>query len=186
MQFLVDLWLPIVLASVLVFVVSSILHMFVPIHRGDFQKLPNEEDMLAALRSKGLAPGQYAFPHARSMKEMGSPEMRTRFERGPVGTMMVKPSGTPAIGKSLLQWFAYSVLISVLVAYLASFTLAHGMAYGPVFRFVSTAAFLGYGVYAIQDSIWKGQRWSVSLKFVFDGLVYALVTAGAFAGFWPS
>ena len=37
---LVDLWLPILLSAVLVFVASSILHMVIPIHRGDFGKLP--------------------------------------------------------------------------------------------------------------------------------------------------
>jgi hypothetical protein len=185
MQFLADLWLPIVLSSALVFVVSSVLHVVLPIHRGDFQKLAGEDQVLRVMREQGVAPGQYMFPCAASMKDMGSPEMRVRFEQGPVGTMVVRPSGVPAIGKSLLQWFLYSLLVSVLVAYLASFTLEHGLPYGRVFRFASTAAFLGYAVYAIQDSIWKGQRWSVSLKFVFDGLLYALVTAGAFAGFWP-
>jgi hypothetical protein len=185
MQFLADLWLPIVLSSVLVFVVSSILHMLLPIHRGDHEKLPGEDDILQAMRGKGVGPGQYMFPCPASMKDMASPEMKARFEKGPVGMMIVKPSGLPGIGKALLQWFLYSLLVSVLVAYLASFTLAHGLPYASVFRFVSTAAFLGYAVYAVQDSIWKGQRWSVSLKFVFDGLIYALVTAGAFAGVWP-
>jgi hypothetical protein len=185
MEFLADLWLPIVLSSVLVFLVSSLLHMVLPIHRGDFGKLPNEDDVLASMRDKGVGPGQYMFPCPASMKDMATPEMKARFEKGPVGTMIVRPSGAPALGKSLLQWFLFSVVVSVFVAYLASFTLGHGLPYGKVFRFAGTAAFLGYGVYALQDSIWKGQSWCVSLKFVFDGLVYALVTAGAFAAFWP-
>jgi hypothetical protein len=185
MQFLVDLWLPIVLSSVLVFVVSSIIHMVLPMHKSDCKKLPREEELLDALRGGGVMPGHYMFPRPASMKDMASPEMTARFQRGPVGTLIVRPNGVPAIGKSLLQWFLYSVLVSVLVAYLSSFTLAHGLDYAHVFRFVSTAAFLGYAVYALQDSIWKGIPWSQSLKFVFDGLVYALVTAGAFAAFWP-
>ena len=185
MQFIADLWLPIVLSPVLVFVVSSIVHMVLPIHRGDYGRLPNEDDVLADMRTRGVPPGQYMFPCPPSMKDMGTPEFQEKFEKGPVGWMVVKPTGAPCIGKSLAQWFGFTLLVSVLVAYLASFTLEHGLAYGPVFRFTSTAAFLGYGVYAIQDSIWKGQRWSTSLKFVFDGLLYALVTAGAFAGFWP-
>ena len=185
MQFLVDLWLPIVLSSVLVFVVSSLMHMVLPLHRGDFAQLPDEDEVLGAMAAHGVGPGQYMFPYVASMKEVGSEAMKARYARGPVGTMIVKPAGPPQMGGALLQWFAYTLGVGVLVAYLASFTLAHGLAYGAVFRFVSTAAFLAYGVYAVQDSIWKGMRWGVSLKFVFDGLVYALVTAGAFAAFWP-
>lgn len=185
MQFLADLWLPIVLSSVIVFFVSSLLHMVLPLHRGDFKKMPNEDKVLAALREHGVVPGQYMFPCPSSMKEMATPEMKARYERGPVGTMIVKPNGVPTIGRSLLQWFVYTLVVGVLIAYLASFTLAHGLAYGAVFRFVSTAAFLAYSIYAVQESIWKGLSWCVTFKFVFDGFVYALVTAGTFAAFWP-
>ena len=37
----------------------------------------------------------------------------------------------------------------------------------------------------ISESIWKGQSWSTTLKFVFDGLVYGLLTAGVFGWLWP-
>ena len=49
----------------------------------------------------------------------------------------------------------------------------------------SAVAFLGYAVPPIVDSIWKSQRWSVTGKFIFDGVLYALVTAGSFAWLWP-
>ncbi len=35
------------------------------------------------------------------------------------------------------------------------------------------------------DSIWKGQPWSVTIKMMFDGLVYGLFTAGVFGWLWP-
>jgi hypothetical protein len=38
----------------------------------------------------------------------------------------------------------------------------------------------------MQRSIWFAQRWSVTLKSMFDGLVYALVTAGTFGWLWPA
>jgi hypothetical protein len=37
----------------------------------------------------------------------------------------------------------------------------------------------------VHDSIWKGQRWGISVKFVVDGLVYGPVTAGIFGWLWP-
>lgn len=52
-------------------------------------------------------------------------------------------------------------------------------------RVVGTAAFLGFGLGALTSAIWKGQTWSMTLKEVFDGLGYALLTAGTFGWLWP-
>jgi hypothetical protein len=37
-----------------------------------------------------------------------------------------------------------------------------------------------------QRSIWYSQSWSTTLKSMFDGLVYALLTAGVFGWLWPA
>ena len=55
-----------------------------------------------------------------------------------------------------------------------------------VFRLTGTVAFLGYSVALLQQSIWWGKSWSSTGKSVFDGLIYALVTAGAFGWLWPA
>jgi len=47
-------------------------------------------------------------------------------------------------------------------------------------------AILGYAMGALPDSIWKGQKWSITFKFVFDGVVYGLVTGVTFGWLWPS
>ena len=41
---LLDLWLAILLSAVIVFVASSIIHMVLQIHKGDYSKLPDEEE----------------------------------------------------------------------------------------------------------------------------------------------
>ena len=51
---LAALWLPIILAAVIVFIASSILHMVLPYHRGDYKKLPDEDKVSAALRDAGV------------------------------------------------------------------------------------------------------------------------------------
>ena len=51
------LWIPIVLSAVIVFVASSILHMLIPYHRGDYRRLPDEDKVRAALRAAGLKRG---------------------------------------------------------------------------------------------------------------------------------
>lgn len=181
-----ELWLPILLSAVFVFVVSSIIHMVIPIHKGDYKKLPGEDAVLSAMRSHNPRPGSYLFPCADSMKEMCSPAMTEKRKRGPVGFLTIVPSGPPGMGKNLVQWFIYTVVIGVFVAYLATLGLERGAVYMPVFRFTGTIAILGYALAAVPDSIWKGQKWGITLKFVFDGIIYGLVTAGTFGWLWPA
>ena len=54
-----------------------------------------------------------------------------------------------------------------------------------VFQVTGAAAVLAYAVPAVQDSIWKGVPWKITGKFIFDGVVYGLVTAGIFGWLWP-
>ena len=182
---LLDLWMPIVASAVAVFFVSSLVHMVLKWHAGDYKALPNEDETRAVLRKASLAPGGYHFPHCKEMKEMGSPEMLAKFKEGPVGYVMITPSGAPSMGKYLGVWFLYCLVVSVFVAYLTGHTVASGTPYLAVFRVAGTAAFMTYGLSCCVDSIWKGQRWSSTIKHVVDGLLYALVTAGCFGWLWP-
>jgi hypothetical protein len=186
MEFLTELWLPILLSAVFVFVVSSVLHMFLPIHKGDYAELPGESEVLEAMRRQNVPPGDYVFPYARSMKELGSPEMLEKYRQGPVGFLHVRPSGPPAMGASLVQWFLYSLLVSALVAYVARAALAPGAHYLEVFQIAGAVATIAYGLSSFSDSIWKGVKWSTTCKFLFDGVIYGLVTAGAFGWLWPA
>ena len=181
-----SLWLPIALSAVLVFGVSSIVHMVLRYHRNDYSQASGEADLLEAMRKQGTSPGNYYFPHCASMKEMGTPEMTQKFEQGPVGFLTVLPSGPPKMGKQLTSWFVFSVLVSVVVAYLTGRTVAADATYLRVFRVAGTVAFVAYAGAEPVMSIWKGQKWSTTVKTMFDGLLYSLVTAGAFAGFWPN
>lgn len=185
MDFLVELWFPVVLSAVFVFVVSSIFHMLIPIHKSDCRKLPNEGELLGAMRNQGLTPGQYVFPCPGTMKEMCSPEMIEKYKQGPVGIMTIMPGGSPRIGRSLILWFLYSILVGIFVAYVAKLGLTFGADPRAVFRVTGTVAVLAYAVSYIPDSIWKGHTWSSTLKYIFDGVVYGLVTAFVFAWLWP-
>lgn len=178
------LWLPIVLSAVIVFIASAIMHMLLTYHRSDYQRLPEEDKVMATLRTAGLRRGLYAFPFC-TPKEMKSPAMVEKYKQGPVGLMTVMPSGPPAMPKFLGLWFAYCLLVSFFAAYLTAHTVAPGTPYLAVFRVVGTAAFLAYGLGALPGGIWKGQTWSMTLKEVVDGLVYALLTAGTFGWLWP-
>jgi len=179
------LWLPILLSAVFVFVASSLIHMALPIHKGDYDKMPGEENVLGAMRNEKVGPGEYFFPFACG-KDLRSEETTKKFELGPVGFVTVRPNGLPAMGAAMVQWFVYVLVIGVMAAYLTGRTLGAGADYLEVFRVSGTVAFLGYAGAAPSASIWRGAKWSTSLKFVFDGLVYGLLTAGTFGWLWPS
>ncbi len=186
MEFISELWLPIVLSAVFVFLVSSVLHMLLPIHKSDYSPIDNETEIRAALRANGAKPGNYMFPHCSDMKELGNPDVIAKFDEGPVGVLNIMPNGMPSMGKCLGQWFVYCVVASVFTAYVGSLANLVTGEYMDVMRLTGTVAFLAYGLGALCDSIWKGVKWSTSFKFVFDGLVYGLVTGGTFGWLWPS
>ncbi len=186
MVHLLDLWLPLVLSALFVFIASSLIHMCLPIHKGDSKKLPGEDSILEGMRAQGVQPGEYMFPCAASMKDMCSPEMVQKLNRGPVGFLTVMVNGPFSMGKSLVQWFLFSFLVGVFAAYIASIGLARGAATMDVFRLVGSAGILGYAVSSIPNSIWKGLSWKITAKFVLDGIVYGLVTAATFAWLWPA
>ncbi|HUL15074.1 MAG TPA: hypothetical protein VLV88_03700 [Terriglobales bacterium] len=181
---LTALWLPIVLAAVIVFIASSIMHTVLPYHKSDYSRLPDEDNLVTAMRSAGLKRGLYVFPFC-TPKEMKTPAAIEKYNQGPVGMITVFPSGPPNMPKFLGLWFAYCLIISFFTAYLTGRTVVAGTPYLGVFRVAGTAAFFAYGLANLSNGIWKGQPWSVVIKEVVDGLVYALLTAGTFGWLWP-
>jgi hypothetical protein len=182
---LLSLPIPILLSAVIVFVVSAIIHMVLPYHRNDFRRLPRESEVLAALRPFKIPPGDYMMPYGGSPAAMKDPAYLEKMQKGPVVLATVLPSGPPAMGSSLLLWFLYCNVIAVFAGYIAGRALPPGADYLEVFRFVGTAAFMGYALALLQNSIWYRRSWAATLKSVFDGLVYALLTAGTFGWLWP-
>ena len=180
------LWMPILLSAVGVFLVSSVVHMVLPFHRTDYTGLEKETEILDALRGHGLPPGEYMFPHADSMQEAQTPEMIEKFNQGPVGIMTVWPNGMMNMGKALGLWFGLTVVLSFVAGYCASMAFGTDASGMDVFRMTFVVAFVAYGTNSAHNSIWKGQRWSVAGKFLFDGLLYATTTGALFAWLWPS
>jgi hypothetical protein len=182
---LMSLLLPIVLAAVLVFIASSIIHMVTSLHRNDVRRLPNEDAVIDALRPLNLPPGDFAVPHVGSHGNLKDPEFLAKMNKGPVLFMTVLPNGPPAIGSSLIQWFGYCLLVSLFAAYITSRALGPGAEYLAVFRFAGAAAFSGYALALLQNSIWWHRNWGATVRGVIDGFIFALLTAGVFGWLWP-
>jgi len=179
------LWLPVLVSAILVFIASTVIHMFLPWHCNDFPKMPNEDKALDALRPLAIPPGDYMVPHCSGPEEMKSPVFKEKMSNGPVMIMTVRPNGMPGMGKYLVQWFVFCVVIGFFAGYVASRALPSGAPYLRVFQLVGASAFMAYAAAIWPMSIWYGRSWNTTIKSTVDGLVYALITAGAFGWLWP-
>jgi hypothetical protein len=186
MEFLSQLWVPILVSTVAVFIASCVIHMAIPIHKADYRGVPEEGPLLDALRPLNIAPGEYYFPWCADMKAMRSPEFLQKRMQGPVGILTVLPAGPPGMTKYLVQWVLFTLVIAVFVAYIGAHALDPGAAFGEVLRVTGTAAMLAFAPAYAHSAIWKGLSWSTALKFVFDGIVYGLVMGAVFGWLWPA
>ena len=184
MTFIAALWLPILLATALVFVASAIIHMGPFWHRSEFPALADQDRIQDALRPFGIAPGEYMLPRPKDMKDCNQPEFVEKLTRGPVAILTVVPNGRMSMGKPLSRWFVFVLVVSALVAYLAHATLPADAPYLQVFRVAGTVAFSAYAVGLWQSSIWFHRPWSNTLKHTLDGLIYGCLTGGAFGWLW--
>jgi hypothetical protein len=183
---IMSLWLPIFLSAVAVFIISSIIHMLLGYHANDYKAFPSEKQVMDDLRKNKIPPGDYMFPKANSMKEMGSAEFKEKMKQGPVGMVTISKTGSTSMGKELTLWFIYSIIVGIFAAYVAGRALPLGAHYLQVFRFAGVTAFVGYSLALLQGSIWYKRSWSATFKSMFDGLIYALFTAGIFGWLWPT
>lgn len=183
---LAQLWLPILLSTVVVFFASSVLHMALKFwHIPDYKGFSNEDEVRAAIRNgRPTTPGIYSLPLC-NMETMNTPEMKRKFDEGPVGLMFLRPAGKMNMAAPMVQWFVFCLVVSLFAAYIAAVTLAASTDGMQVFRVVATVTFMAYSFGAIPDGIWLGQPWKSVFKHVVDGLVYALVTGALFGWLWP-
>jgi hypothetical protein len=159
--------------------------VFLPFHKGDFGRAPGQEALLYAFRKANVPPGDYVLPHAGSMEAMKDPAYVAEMERGPVVIMTVAKGAKPSMGGSLGLWFLYAVLVSVIAAYVTGHAVPAGGGYRSVMRFAGCTAFVGYSLALLQNSIWYKRAWRTTALYMADGLLYGLVTGGAFGWLWP-
>ena len=89
------------------------------------------------------------------------------------------------MGRSLLLWFLYSVVVSVFAGYVGGRALPAGADYLRVFQIVGTTAIAGYTLALAQQSIWYARGWGLAARSAIDGIIYGALTAGTFGWLWP-
>ena len=179
-----DLWLPILLSAVLVFVASSLIHMVLGWHRHDFKKLAAEDAVMDALRPFNLGPGDYVAPLPQSMAQMSSPDFKAKMASGPRFSLTILGAEN-SMPRNLVTWFIYSLVVATFAAYVAVLSLSADAAYMTVFRVTSTVAFAGFALAIWQNWIWYSRSLGYTIRTTIDGLIYALLTGGAFGWLWP-
>ena len=112
---LVDLWLAVLLAGVLCWVASALIHMLIKYHNADYKKLPNENAVAKVLGEQSPEPALYTLPHCIDMKEMGDESMQQKFNDGPVAMISVLPNGMPPMGKLLGQQILFFITQSFML-----------------------------------------------------------------------
>jgi len=179
------MWIPILVSAVAVFIVSSVIHMVTPWHKGDFPRMANESEVLDALRALGIPPGDYLIPRPATRQEMGSPEFKEKVARGPVVLLTVMKGGS-RMAQSLGGWFVYLLVVSTIASHVAWRGLPPTPMPWHVFHEVALTAGAGYVLALWQMSIWYGRAWSLAIKSTIDGVIYAVITGLVFAWLWPT
>jgi hypothetical protein len=182
---LTELWLPILLSAVLVFVASSIVHMVLPYHRTDFRAVPKQDEVMDSLRRFAIPPGDYMMPKPDNPAALRDAAFIDKMNKGPVAVMTVMRNGPWAMGGQLVQWFVFCLVVSLFAGYLASRALPPGSEYLKVSQVASTTAFAAYALGQWPLSIWYKRAVSTTLKGTLDGLIYGFVTGGVFGWLWP-
>jgi hypothetical protein len=186
MDFLLHLWLPIILSAAAVWIASTIFGMPFLHHKDDWIGLPEREEdaLLGFIRSSGISPGNYLFPDFRTRAAMESEKVTRALAQGPVGHLSLwRPP--LSMGGKLGATFIVYLVVSALIAYLASIVLPPTATFARVFQVVATAGILAYSFSSIPSAIWFGAYRRSILAGIIDGIVCGAITGAIFAWRWP-
>lgn len=185
MSVLLSFWLPILLSAIVVFVISSVVHMVLKWHASDYNGFANEDAVREAIRASQAGPGRYVIPHCKDMKEMASPAMKQKYAEGPIGHVTLGPVGFPSMGKYLGLWFLQTLLVSAVLTVL----VANVIPFDPrlavkAAKLAGGIAFIAYGFGTITESIWGMRPWGSSAKYLLDAVLYGAGVGAVFYFFW--
>lgn len=186
MNALLSLWLPILLSAVVVFVISSLVHMVFKWHMPDYKGFANEDAVRAAIRAGNPAPGQYVLPYCKDMKDLASEAMTKKYQEGPVGFLRLAAPGPNNMGKSLGIWFLFTLVITTVAAYLAWRVCGLDPAQASrAAKWAGTISFIAFGFGGVPESIWMARPWVSTAKYLLDAALYGLGTGLVFYWLWP-
>lgn len=107
------------LAGIVVFFWGAFAHMVLPLGRVGVHMIPDEEPVIGAMRDTIREPGFYFFPGkdmSRQASESEEQVWQAKVKQGPVGVIIVRPSGGEAMSPRQLGTELATNVVSALLA----------------------------------------------------------------------
>jgi hypothetical protein len=185
MDALVPLGLPILASAAAVWFWHFLSWAVLSLHAKDWGGLPDEDRFMQAVRELNIPPGPYAFPHVEKHGQSSDPAFKAKWQAGPVGLINIWPAKM-SMGGKMLGSFVVNLVVSFLIAYLASITLKPGDEFLRVTQVVATAGILAYSFATLHNSIWFNAKPRAMVTAVVDGIVSGVLIGLVFAALWPA
>ena len=191
MDFLTQLWLPILVAGLVVWIASAVAWMAIGHHTKDRDPIPDgrEQELMDAVTRLNIRPGSYGFPDFFQCKDKNIPAaerkqaMKELYNRHPQGLLRVWAPIN--MGRNMALTALFYLVTSAVIGYLAWAALPQGTPFAKVFQVVATAGILAYSFAFIPNCIWHGSYTRTIVFRIVDGIVYGLITGAIFAWRWP-
>ncbi len=182
MEFLIDLWIPILTATFALWVASTLAWMVMPHHFGDRRKVHCEDELMKFVKDQNISAGNYMFPYPETAAGMNKPEHMDKYKQGPRGTLNVyEMHAMPTnVGLTIL-YFLVTVSTIAYVTHVACQPTHASTDFMQVFRVAGTIGILTYASNNVLNRIWFRQRvWTD----IVDGIAYGLLLGLIFAMLW--
>ncbi|NBB92021.1 MAG: hypothetical protein GVY32_02510 [Gammaproteobacteria bacterium] len=183
MTFLLSLWLPILVTTIVLFFASFLAWVVLPHHKPDYRRWPDEDALMRFVRESGAAPGEYLFPLI-DQKDLKEDWAKGRYDAGPWGMVNVWPA-KPNMGANLLKTVLFFLVVTSLVALVAWPALGAGAGSAEVFHIVGLTAILAHTTGGMCREIWFTRPLRAKLMDALDGVAFGLLTGLVFALLWP-
>ena len=113
-----------VVGGLVIFFWGYVSHMLLPIGEMGLRTIPNEDDLIAAIKKDVREPGLYFVPGWDMSKSQSQEEMQAHMDKvskGPYGYMVIYPNGRdPSLGKRLPIELGTNVVCALLAAILVT------------------------------------------------------------------
>jgi hypothetical protein len=185
MDFVGQLWLPILIATVICFMASAVIWMAGPHHKSEWTAAPDQDAIQDALRKANIQAGSYMVPGGDRGDKTAFETQMKKWAEGPSAVMFVFPRGPMNMGKMLVQQFVYFLVVNFMLAYIGHHGGLDGQPYLRVFQVIGSTALMAHLASSVPESIWFGRPWRNLAMQAVDALVYSLLTAGVFGWLWP-
>jgi hypothetical protein len=149
--------------AVVVFIVSSLWHTVLGLGEVGIKTLPNEDAVMAAMRSSITQPGFYFFPtpnmtpgRSKEQQSADNAAYASKFRQGPSGILIYTPGGEDFnYGKALLNQFLFNVVAALILAWILAIGVG-GTSFGGRALIVLLASIFAGVVYVLPYWNWYG------------------------------